>query len=497
VRNARQLFAFVVSFCCLLPSAFSQGNVQRRDSTVINRSANPILANFRFRSLGPASMGGRIDDIAVYEKDSRIWYVGYAMGGVFKTVNNGTSFTPIFETYGSASIGDIAADQTDPNIIWVGTGEPNNRQTSSFGDGLYKSTDGGKTFTHVGLRETQTIARIVIDPRNHDVVYVASPGHLFGPSPDRGVYKTTDGGKTWNKVKFVDDNTGFTDIAIDPNNTNTLYASSYQRRRTGCCMNGGGPGSALWKTEDGGRSWNKLSGNGLPDGTLGRIAIDVARSRSDIVYAQIEVEAPEPATAAGAAGAAPEGAPGGGGGGRGGYNWCNNGGPDRGFGGRGGGGGAAPDSGNRTPPALSAGRAGIWRSDNKGRSWTLVSNCDGRPMYFSQIRVDPSDPNHIVVANTQGSRSNDGGRTFVQMDDGLGFGNETVDQHAYWIDPANGNHILRGSDAGLGITWDNGVTWDYVHTMATGLAYWSRPTRRARTTCSSGSRIMIPGPGRA
>ena len=153
----------------------AQSNVNRRDTVVINRSSNPLVANFRFRSIGPASMGGRIDDIAVYEKDPRIIWVGYAVGGVFKSVNAGTSFVPVFEKYGSASIGDIAVDQTNPEVVWVGTGEPNNRQTSSFGDGIYKTTDGGKTFTNVGLRETQTIARVVIDPKHSDVVF-----RLFG-----------------------------------------------------------------------------------------------------------------------------------------------------------------------------------------------------------------------------------------------------------------------------------------------------------------------------
>ena len=244
----------------------AQGNVNPRDTTMINRSSNPLLTNFRFRSIGPASMGGRIDDIAVYEKDPRIIWIGYAVGGVFKSTNAGTTFTPVFEQYGSASIGDIAMDQNNPDIVYVGTGEPNNRQTSSFGDGIYKTTDGGKTFTHIGLRETQTIARIVLDPRNSDVVYVAATGALFGPNPDRGIYKTTDGGKTWTKVKYVDENTGFTDLVIDPSNANVLYAASYQRRRTGCCFNGGGPGSALWKTEDAGRTWTKLTGGGLAAG---------------------------------------------------------------------------------------------------------------------------------------------------------------------------------------------------------------------------------------
>ena len=226
----------------------------RRDSIPVNRSANPLLSSFRFRSIGPAAMGGRVDDIAVAATNHSIIYIGYATGGVFRSVNAGTTFEPVFERYGSASIGALAIDPANPDIVYVGTGEPNNRQSSTFGDGLYKSTDGGKTFANIGLGETQTIARIVIDPKHTEIVYVAVPGHLFGSSPDRGVYKTTDGGKTWNKIKYIDENTGFTDIAMDPKDPNTLYAASYQRRRSGCCFNGGGPGSALWKTDNGGKS---------------------------------------------------------------------------------------------------------------------------------------------------------------------------------------------------------------------------------------------------
>ena len=454
IRKSDFLTAAV--FAALLPSVLTaQGNVTRRDTAMINRSTNPLLANFRFRSIGPASMGGRIDDIAVYEKDPRIIWIGYAVGGVFKSANGGTTFQPVFEQYGSASIGDIALDQNNPDIAYVGTGEPNNRQTSSFGDGIYKTTDGGKTFTHIGLRETQTIARVVLDPRNSNIVYVASPGHLFGPNPDRGIYKTTDGGRAWTKIKYVDENTGFTDIVIDPSNPDVLYAASYQRRRTGCCFNGGGPGSALWKTEDAGRTWTKLT-SGLPPGTYGRIAVDVARSNPNVVYAQIETDGGDSSAVISGAG-------------RGGYDWCNNGGRGRGFGG---GAGPAPGSDTLRPPPLSRARPGIYRSENKGRSWTLVSNCNGRPMYFSNIRVDPTNANVLYVANVRGTKSLDGGRTFVTIDEGLGFGNQTVDQHAYWINPANPNHIMRGSDAGFAVSRDQGATWEYVRTMATGLAYW-------------------------
>src|SRR4026209_2446981 len=208
--------AALVAICIplLVTTVFPQGATPVQPPPLINQSTDGLLRSFRFRSIGPASMGGRIDDIAVSESDPNIIYIGYAVGGVFKSDNNGTTWQPVFEGYGTASIGDVAIHPTNPQIVYVGTGEANNRQTSSFGDGIYKTTDGGRTFRNVGLRETQTIARIVIDPRNPDTVYAAVPGHLFGPNKERGVYKTTDGGRNWTNVKFVDEDTGFTDIAI-------------------------------------------------------------------------------------------------------------------------------------------------------------------------------------------------------------------------------------------------------------------------------------------
>src|SRR5712671_1253089 len=257
----------------------------------VNWSTDPMLKRFVWRGIGPASMGGRIDDIAAVESNPYIFYVGFATGGVWKTVNNGTTFTPIFETYSTASIGDIAIASSNPDTVWVGTGEPNNRQSSSFGDGIYKSTDGGKTFAKMGLENSQTIARIVIDPKDANIVYVAVLGHLFGPNKERGIYKTTDGGKTWNNVKFIDEDTGFTDLVMDASDSRTLYAASYQRRRTSWGFNGGGPGSGVWKTTDAGKSWTRLQGNGLPSGLLGRIGLDVSRSNPNILYAQMEVGA--------------------------------------------------------------------------------------------------------------------------------------------------------------------------------------------------------------
>jgi hypothetical protein len=510
IRRLVQFAVPVLALPLLVVTVFPQGRgggAATREA-VINQSTDPLIDSFRFRAIGPASMGGRIDDIAVSETDPNIIYIGYATGGVFKSENNGTTFVPVFETYGTASIGDIAIHPTNPSVVYVGTGEVNNRQTTSFGDGIYKTTDGGKTFTNMGLKETQSIARIVIDPKNPETVYVASPGHLFGPNPDRGVYKTIDGGKTWNKIKFIDDYTGFTDIAMDPTNSSVLYAASYQRLRSGCCFNGGGPGSAVWKTVDAGKTWTKVTGSGLPPGTYGRIALDVSRSNPNVVYVQIEagdVGNPMPtsgvqagasteATPAGAAavGGAPPAAAGqragaagqagaaapGGGGGRGGYDWCNNAGPGGGFGragGGGGGGGGAQAAANpvpQTPPALDPKRGGVLRSEDKGRTWVFESNCNARPMYFSQLRIDPTNDKTVYVAGLPVAKSLDGGKTFATLDAAGGYLSPGhVDQHAIWVDPKNPKHLMIGNDGGLDVSWDQGKTWDFVNTMATALAY--------------------------
>ncbi|HEV8347929.1 MAG TPA: hypothetical protein VGQ16_15245, partial [Vicinamibacterales bacterium] len=245
-----------------------------------------------FRAIGPAGMSGRISDLAVYEANPAIFYVGTAHGGVWKTTNSGTTFEAQFQDNGLISIGDVTVSQSNPDLLWVGTGESNNRQSTSWGDGVYKSTDGGKTFTNVGLKTSRHINRIVIDPRNNDVVFVAATGPLFGPGGERGVYKTIDGGRTWTQVLKVDDDTGANDLVMDATNSRVLYASTYQRRRTACCMNGGGPGSGIWKSTDAGETWTRLKGNGWPDGPLGRIAVDVYRKRPNILYALIEGPAP-------------------------------------------------------------------------------------------------------------------------------------------------------------------------------------------------------------
>ena len=243
--------------------------------------ANPAdkLKNLEFREIGPAVMGGRIDDFAVVESNPDIVYAGTASGGVWKTTNNGTTWEPVFDKEGVSTIGDIAIAPSDPAVVWVGTGEPNNRQSSSWGDGIYKSLDAGKTWQRMGLEATHHIGRIVIHPQNPEIVYAAALGHLWGPNPERGVYKTTDGGKTWNQVLKINDDTGVSDIAMDPASPDTLYAAAYERRRTPFGFNGGGPGSAIYKTVDGGATWKKLT-KGLPyenGGDTGRIGLDIYR----------------------------------------------------------------------------------------------------------------------------------------------------------------------------------------------------------------------------
>jgi photosystem II stability/assembly factor-like uncharacterized protein len=406
----------------------------------VNQTDDPILKPFVWRSIGPANIGGRIDDIAVVESNPSTIYVGYATGGIWKTVNNGTTWTPIFERYPVASIGDIAIAPSNPDIIYVGTGEPNNRQSSSFGAGIFKSVDAGKNFECVGLKETQSIGRVVVNPKDPNIVYVAAVGHLFGPNKERGLYKTVDGGKTWTNTKFVNEDTGFTDVAMDPSNPNVLIAASYERRRTPWGFNGGGTGSALWKTTDAGKTWAKLT-NGLPSNPIiGRIGLDIARSRPSTIYASIEV-GPSGGTGAGVNedGTLADPSAGRGGGGR--------------------GRGAAP-------PPPDPKKSGVWRSDDSGKTWRFLSNQGDRWMYYSQVRIDPGNPEIAYQGGAPFFKTVDGGKTWQQVS-----GVAHSDHHAIWIDPADGNHLLIGNDGGLNVSYDRGDTWEYVNTVATGLFY--------------------------
>src|SRR6266851_3830896 len=392
--------------------------------------------SLHFRPIGPASMSGRISDLAVYEANPSIFYVGSAHGGVWKTTNAGTTFEPQFQDAGLISIGDVTVSQSNPDLVWVGAGESNNRQSTSWGDGVYKSTDGGKIYTNMGLKTSRFINRIVIDPRNNDVVFVAATGSLFGPGGERGVYKTTDGGRPRQQTLKVDEDTGANDLVMDATNNQILYASMYQRRLTACCMKGGGPGSGIWKSTDGGETWSRLT-NGLPNEPLGRIGLDVSRRRPNILYALVEGQSPLPAARGGAAAPAAGEAP------------------------QGGGRGATTATGADNTPT------GLYRSDDAGATWRKVNNENPGPMYFSQVRVDPNDPEVIFYAGVKLHRSLDGGKTVTLN------ATQTIhdDVHAIWIDPANSNHVIIGNDGGVAVTWDQAKTWNFVHNLPVGLFY--------------------------
>jgi photosystem II stability/assembly factor-like uncharacterized protein len=365
-----------------------------------------LYEKLQWRCVGPAAMGGRTVDIDVVEKEPWIIYAAIGPSGVWKSVNNGISWRPVFHKENTVSVGDIAVVQSQPNIVWVGTGEATCRNSVTIGDGVYKSTDSGRTWTNVGLADTRHISRIIPDPDDPNIVYVAAMGHLWGPNEERGIYKTSDGGKTWQKVLYVDENTGFADIAMDPSDSLTLFAAAYEYRRLPYHFASGGPGSGLYKTTDGGETWQKLTKD-LPAGIMGRIGIDVSRSNPDVVYVLIEHE-----------------------------------------------------------------DAGIWRSEDKGESWTRT--CDNktyesinfRPFYYSQIRVDPSDDKVVYVFSGGSYVSKDMGKKFRAISAGT-----HSDHHALWIDPDNPLHLIDGNDGGIDISYDGGKTWQGIQHMALAEVY--------------------------
>jgi photosystem II stability/assembly factor-like uncharacterized protein len=360
------------------------------------------LDGLRHRSIGPANMSGRLVDIAVVESDTRKFYIAAATGGVWKTIDNGIRFEPVFFEEAVHSVGDITVHQRDTSIVWVGTGERANRQSSSWGDGVYKSTDGGETWTNKGLAESHHIGRIVMHPDDSDVVYVAAMGHLWGPNPDRGLYKTTDGGETWERILFVDPMTGAVDVAMDPSNPDILYAAMYQRQRRPWGFHGGGPGSALYKSTDAGATWTKLTNagldNGLPTGDVGRIGITIYRSDPRILYVSVE-------------------------------------------------------QGERfnASTAYEQRVAGIYRSEDRGETWTYQSDWNPRPMYASQPMVDPNDDQRIYMLNSY-SYSDDAGVTFTIPRDHRTHG----DDRFVWVNPHDSNHVIKLDDGGLGISYDRG-----------------------------------------
>jgi photosystem II stability/assembly factor-like uncharacterized protein len=381
--------------------------------------ASAVLKVLDFRSIGPTQQSGRFVDFAVPLQRPHTFYAASASGGLWKTENNGQTFEPLFENEKVFSIGDIAVAPSNPDVLWLGSGEANNSRSTYWGDGVYRSTDAGKTWTNMGLRETHHIGRVVIHPADPGTVYVAALGHLYSENPERGVYKTTDSGKTWVKALdvVVDGRAvGAVDLVMDPSDPETLYAAAYDRFRRPWTWGIGGPGSGIHKTTDGGKSWTKLT-NGLPGGVIGRIGLAVYPKNPKVLYAELE-NANKPGMSA----------------------------ADR----------YQEVLAGRSSAGMIDGE--IYRSDDAGATWTKVNpekrSIGGNPgYYYGQIVVDPNDPNVVYVLSVGVLASRDGGKTWTSP---FRFGG---DNHALWIDPADSRHMLLGYDHGLGVTWDGGKNW--------------------------------------
>ena len=374
------------------------------------------MSALTFREIGPALMGGRISSLAVVESKPQFFYLGTATGGLWKTENHGTSWTPLFDDQPTSTIGDVTIDQNNPNLVWVGSGEPQNRQSSPWGNGVYKSTDGGATWSNMGLEKTKHIGRMLIHPRDPETVYVAAVGDLWAQNPERGVYRTRDGGVSWERVLYIDENTGAIDLVMDPNDPSTLFAAMYQRRRTGFGFNGGGPGSGIYRTMDGGENWTEMT-EGLPEGDKGRIGLDVYQQNGNVIYALIEADARS----------------------------------------------AGQGFGRSSGPSES----GLFRSADRGTTWEKMSDTNPRPMYYSQIRIDPSNPDRIYVLGTSLMVSDDAGRTFRSD----GAAEVHVDHHDLWINPKDPDHLILGSDGGVSASWDGTAHWRMFDNLALGQFY--------------------------
>lgn len=309
------------------------------------------LAGLKFRSVGPAITSGRIADIAVQTDNPKVWYIAVASGGVWKTVNNGLTFEPLFDAQGAYSIGCVTIDPNNPNIIWVGSGENNNQRSVAYGDGVYKSEDGGKSWKNVGLKNSEHIGKIVVDPRNSEVVYVAAYGPLWSAGGERGVYKTTDGGKTWELSLKLDEHTGANDIILDPRNPDVLYAAAHQRRRHVFTYVGGGDGSTVYKSKDAGKTWEKAA-NGLPSGNVGRIGLAMAPSDPEVLYAMVEAN---------------------------------------------------------------DGKGGVFRSNTRGASWEKRSGYFTSGNYYVEIIVHPTNPDILISMDVWNQISRDGGKTWGML----------------------------------------------------------------------------------
>jgi photosystem II stability/assembly factor-like uncharacterized protein len=366
-----------------------------------------LLAGLTARPIGPAAMSGRLPALDVSESNPDLMYAGGAAGGVWKSVNGGLTWTPVFDDQPVASIGAIAINQANPDVVWVGTGEGNPRNSVSIGDGIYKSIDGGRTWAHLGLEKTEHIPRVVLHPGDPNVAWVAAMGQAWGENPDRGVYKTTDGGKTWRRVLYVDPRTGAADLVIDPANPSHLFAAMWEYRRWPWGFRSGGPGSGFYTSYDGGETWKRYTEeDGLPKGSLGRIGVAISRSSPNIVYALVEAD-----------------------------------------------------------------RSALLRSTDGGRTWRTANadpKTAERPFYYSDIKVDPQWPNRIYNLTARLKVSNNSGASFETLGRSRDVHG---DYHAMWINPRDPEHIVTGSDGGMAISHDRGETWQFVSTLPIGQFY--------------------------
>ena len=370
-----------------------------------------LVQDMKPRNIGPGGMSGRVTAIDVVLSNPDVMYVGTASGGLWKSNSGGIKWKPIFDKESTGSIGAVAIQQSNPSVIWVGTGEGNPRNSLNGGFGVYKSLDGGKNWIAMGLKETRHIHRIIIDPTDPNTVYVGAIGSPWGEHPERGVFKTTDGGKTWNKILFANIRTGIGDLVMDPTNPNKLIAAMWEHKRDPWFFKSGGPGSGIYITHDGGANWKQVTeDDGLPKGELGRIGIAIARNKPNVVYALIEAK-----------------------------------------------------------------KNALYKSTDGGAKWKKVNDKNdigNRPFYYSEIYVDPQNENRVYSIFTYVNVSEDGGRNFTQLMPAYGVDNGVhPDHHAWWIHPENGQFMLDGNDGGLNITKDGGKTWRFIGNLPVAQFY--------------------------
>ncbi len=411
------------------------------------QAGGDMVSSMKWRSIGPAAMSGRIVDVDVVPGDPSTCYAAAASGGLWKTTNRGGKWEPIFDDQAVISIGDVALAPSDPQVLWVGTGEANNQRSSYWGDGVYKSVDGGATWRNMGLPESHHIGRIVVHPTDPNTVFVAALGHLYSPNPERGLYRTTDGGESWTLVKSIDSDTGVVDVVMDPQDPKRIYAASYQRRRRAWNFSESGPGSAIWRSVDGGDTWERLEG-GLPSGEIGRIGLAMFAGDPNVLFATVEnrnerEEAPRTDSEGGDDNRDQDQV------------------EDVG-GHRMGDGAEEGSSPGAAVPAMVGGE--IYKTVDGGDSWTRVNEkpVSGNPgYYYGQIRIDPNNVENLWLCGVSLYRSTDGGKTW-KSDGARGV---HVDHHALWIDPADSDHMLLGNDGGLCRSYDGGETWDVYENL--------------------------------